>query len=461
MNVSFQIDKRSKKSLKPLIGYASFYPQKPVKFSTNIKLKLENWSQKEHEIIGKEDHIIDLKDEFYSLRRFIDVELYKKYLGRITRDEFKREISLFLNKGEKKNSNEYNLCFYIQKYLDMNPHLEYVTSQQYLKTKDLLAEFKDYSNLTDDVVRLKDKEYSLSFFSDFMGYLLNVKEYLNPTVENRFVKIGRVISYFDLEINNHRGKLFNAFSKKVNYEQTKSIIVTREEVQALYDYKPKNQNEFAAKMSYLFAYETGLEVSALFLVKKSNIREVISLDNNGNTIRFNVMDVVTKKHRDSNMRTVYIGENAMRILDEANGPYLLYDYDSKTKSKIYYEDCAIPVRPRNINIYLKRLFKGVSDNMKQKAIQLGYKDYKSSLEEDITYIKYRGGEKVVTTKPKWQRVTMHTARHSFINNVESLGLNITEAGKLAGHASHKTTEKHYQRKNIEVPLAKLHAAKQA
>lgn len=462
MKVSFQLDKRSKQTNKTIIGYASFHPEKPVKFSTKINIPENNWNQSQHDINGTTNELIDAKDQLYKIKRFIDVELPKKYGGYFSREEFKNEISDLINHGNsRRGDEEKNLLYYFGKYREMNPNLEYNTLRMYGTVEDNLRAFMKDNRLSDNVKRLEDKAYSLKFFSEYLQWMFNVKNYLNPSAETDFKKINRILNYFDLDVKCHKSKLFNSFNKKLNYEQTKSVLVTPEEAEAMWKYKARTQNEFEAQMCYLFAYETGLEVSALFGVSEDKIRDINAMGKDGSHIKFQVMDVITKKHRDSNMRTIYLTPRAKEILKQCKGPYSVSDVDQKTKERIDYPNCALPVNFNMLNRNIKKVCRHVALEQRKLAWANGNNDFDPSFEEKITYIKYQAGKKIVVTKPKWEWVTMHTARHSFINNAEDLGLNVTEAGKLAGHASHKTTEKHYQRNNIEVPLLKLHQAKTA
>lgn len=464
MKISFRIDTRSKKTEKPIQGLISNGKYEPqIRFSTKQSIGLKNWNSNKSEVTGNTKHAIEVRDKIYELKRFIEVTLPQEYGGHISSEDIKKELRTFFGEGEKGNNVKApSLLFYFEKYIEINQHLEYNTLRIYGTVKKNLKLFLKKRNHTDNLKKLENKQYSLLFFQSYLDFLFTEKKYLNPSAETDFKKIGRVINYFDLDIKTHKSKLFNSFSKKVNYEQTQTVIITKEEAEAVWEYEPENHNEWEAKMCYLFSYETGLEISALYGVSENMRRTVNQMDpETKQIVRFEVMDVVTKKHRASNMRTIYLTKRAKQILKECSvkGPFHITDWDMKKKIELEYPDCALPVNFNMLNRNIKEVCKKVARRQLREARKKNNNVFEPTLNQSITEIKYRGGEKIVTKNPKWKLITMHTARHSYINNLKYISrLNITEAGELAGHASYKTTEKFYERENLDMTLLRLHKA---
>jgi len=60
---------------------------------------------------------------------------------------------------------------------------------------------------------------------------------------------------------------------------------------------------------------------------------------------------------------------------------------------------------------------------------------KAGIVQTVAVTGYRGGKAVVTTGPKWQFVSSHTARRSFATNAVLAGIPVSEVMKFTGHKS--------------------------
>ena len=74
----------------------------------------------------------------------------------------------------------------------------------------------------------------------------------------------------------------------------------------------------------------------------------------------------------------------------------------------------------------------------------------ANLDEDFEFVKFRGNERVTKTVKKYERLTTHTARHTFITLSLLFGLDHETIMKVVGHQKYNTLKKyiHYNEAHV-------------
>jgi integrase len=80
----------------------------------------------------------------------------------------------------------------------------------------------------------------------------------------------------------------------------------------------------------------------------------------------------------------------------------------------------------------------------------------AELDEEFEFVKYRGNERVAKTVKKYERLTTHTARHTFITLSLLLGLDHETIMKVVGHQKYNTLKKyiHYNEAHVASQMSK-------
>jgi len=81
------------------------------------------------------------------------------------------------------------------------------------------------------------------------------------------------------------------------------------------------------------------------------------------------------------------------------------------------------------------------------------------INEVITLVHYKGAERIEKVYEKWQLITSHTARRSFITNGLSLGIGSEVIRSWTGHKNDKSFNVYYEivkkRKKTDIQLLSL------
>lgn len=174
----------------------------------------------------------------------------------------------------------------------------------------------------------------------------------------------------------------------VQGEASESVYVTHSELVRLWEYPPTTDVERFARAAFLIGCYTGARISDVITISESNI--------NGTELLFNSK----KTHSTSR---VPLHPYVMELL-----PYL--------KGSLYDEDSIRVVVGREIKKICKAI--GMTDK--------------------VTL--YRRGQYM--TVPKWQVISCHTSRKTFVTLLYLDGWKLAQISKMAGHSNTAMTEKY-------------------
>jgi site-specific recombinase XerD len=227
------------------------------------------------------------------------------------------------------------------------------------------------------------------FFNKFIQYCAGVN--LTNNTIGRHVKTLKSFLIWAKKKNFHNNSNLIQSLKVYNVETTKVSLTFEEiaEIEALTDLTVRLNK---IKDLFLLELYTGLRVSDLFGIKPENI------DFNSKIITY----VTIKTH---DQLVIPIEDKAINIL------------------KKY--DCRIP------SYTGQKYNQGIKDLCKIAGI-----------DKPIQVVKYIGGDRIDEVKPKYELISSHTARRSFITNLLKKGLLAEQIMLITGHKDRSSFERY-------------------
>ncbi|HEY9116083.1 MAG TPA: site-specific integrase [Bacteroidales bacterium] len=239
--------------------------------------------------------------------------------------------------------------------------------------------------------QIKWNAIDISFFDKLKYYSFNIKE----ISDNYFAKIISTIKNF-LNWSTERGyNTSQAYQKFTYSEKEKEVVfLTVKELMHLLQYKFKNERLTKARDIYCFGCFTGLRISDINQLRHEHIKD----------------GYLSKKiQKTKKFEQIPLNKFALEILAK-------------------YKDMPVKALPKlsaqKLNDYIKECCQ------------------EAKINSPLTTINYRGGKAIESTKPKYELITSHTARKTFVTNSLVLGMNIKAIKEITGHKKDSTFNKY-------------------
>lgn len=297
----------------------------------------------------------------------------------------------YRNQGEP----EETLLSYLAKFISTNPkNFTANTLKQYKTLHRHLTEFVHTNgyNLTFETV---NGNFDESFFS----YLTNKENPLSPSSVNKVYGIFKAYMTYATRKGFNTNMLYQTFQHK--RKKTLQIALTQNEIKSLEALELSGSRELYRDI-FIFSCETAMEFSAVCKLKPTDIKEnVFEGLNEGKKIKFAEY-----------YRTKTGGKVTPPLSDKAL--VLIAKYADPKR-----ETCF----PKLNNQVYNRSLKEISSQ--------------AGITEPIEVVSYIGANKQVNVRPKYELITSHTGRRTFVTLfIESGGSN--EACRVyTGHANNK------------------------
>jgi|WetSurMetagenome_2_1015567.scaffolds.fasta_scaffold14561_2 integrase len=265
------------------------------------------------------------------------------------------------------------------------------TLVKYTNTKNHIEKFSTWSGY-----KLDFESIDLKFEEKFRDYLINQKNLNNNTIAKIF-KVIKVFMNHALETGKTKSVDFMKF--KAREFEGDIVFLTWEELMRLYN-KEDFSSESLKRIRDIFCFGcfTGLRFSDIMNLKCENIR-------NGtiyiNTIKNKKSSIIPLNKYSETIVNRYLN-------DEREG--FLFPKISNQK----------------MNDYLKDLGKEAEFNDK------------------ITLVNFKGSVRNDETWPKYELLSTHVARKTFITNALDRGMPSEVIMDITGHASHKVFKRYYK-----------------
>ena len=229
------------------------------------------------------------------------------------------------------------------------------------------------------------------FFDELKKYAFEYKE----IKDNYFAKIIAVLKNF-MNWSEIRGYHTNSVYKRFSYTEKEIDIIylTIDELLYLYNFDFEHNRHNKARDLYCFSCFTGLRYSDITQLKHEHIK--------GNVI-------LKKIQKTKEVEKIPLNDFAIEILNK-------------------YKDLPLYALPhisgQKANKYIK------------EACKL------AEIATPVVKTESRGGKVIEIIKPKYEFITMHTGRKTFVTNSLILGMNVKAIKGITGHKKDSTFEKY-------------------
>lgn len=262
-----------------------------------------------------------------------------------------------------------------------------VTAQKYQSIKNHLMTWRADVSLAD---------FSKTDFASFVEYLQNTAKLLNTTIAHRvamfrgFLRWASVNGYYS-------GQAAENFKPRFKGLDCKEVIfLTWEELQHFLNYNFKSKSLGMVRDVFCFSCFTSLRYSDVYKLRRSDLH----LD-----AKPPYMTVVTKKTTDR--LHIELNKYALAILE-------------KYANVGFPDDKALPViSNQKMNVYLH-----------DAAEECG-------LDEPVRLVAYNGNKRQEKVVPKYQAITTHAGRRTFVVNALRLGIPPAVVMEWTGHSDYK------------------------
>ena len=360
---------------------------KKFKFPTKIKVKKAKW-EKGKLIKGKITEVNEVncllqgyKDDINEILREAMFNK-KEYSVTVVERKFKMKI------GETSTGNEFYRIY--EEFMENAKATKaHGTILNYNAT---LTRLKNYSDYLGEAITFE--LINQTFYEGFMNYLITVHNSLNNTV-GRHIKVLKVFLNYckKMEIISSNANL-SGF--KVFKEETDIIYLTETELFKLLNLEDLSKCLEQVRDNFCFACFTGLRFSDIAKINNSNIKD-------------DFIEIKTEKTRES-----------LKIPLNQHAKSLLKKYEGGNGER--------PLPPtitnQKTNVYLKELCEI------------------AEIDEMIEIEKFSGSKKIITKKPKYNFVTSHTARRTFVTLSLEKGIRAEVVMNITGHKEYQTFKKY-------------------
>lgn len=394
--VNFYLDKPNRKDQRPILLTYLLNGAK-LRFSTKLKTTDKDWNPKDQKVKrngANESEINFALDEFK--RVITKAELDTKFnLSLLTLDFIKNK----LEEATGKKNNVFTV---------FNAFEEYIREAEITKT----TSSKKIYQVTLNKLRAfnEDKRYQLTFDSidskfenKFTDYLLNEHKLVNNTI-GRYIKTIKSFMHFATErgyTNNYKFKSFRVIKQDADI-----IYLTEEELLKIYSFKNLPPRLDTVRDAFCLGCFTGLRFSDLSELRLENLKQ-------------GFIELKSKKTRD--FLRIPLNDYAKAILSKHNGnpPQVISN--------------------QKMNDYIKEIGELAEIN------------------SNIILTQYQGATKIEKAEPKFNFLSTHTARRTFVTLSLEKGMRPEVVMSITGHKDY-TTFKKYIKLTENVKLAEMNNA---
>lgn len=299
-------------------------------------------------------------------------------------------------------------------FFDMYDEFTAYTGRVNNWTKDT---FKKHKTIKNHLLAHNDKltfdDINNDGLLDILNYFTNKAKLRNSTVRRHFKMLRTFLSY-----SHKTGALksddYLEFKPKLKEVDKKIVFLTEEEINKIKKTDIPEDKKYLEPVRdvLLFLCYTGLRHSDAHKLRKHDVKE-------------NVLEVTTKKTSDN--LTVDLNNESRSILE-------------KYKDVTLKDDKALPVLSnQRMNLYLKELGE------------------LAEIDEPVTETYFRGNKRHDYTMPKYERMSTHIGRRTFICLCIIKGIPIPVIMKWTGHTDYKSMQPYIDvtGKSKEIEMQKL------
>lgn len=364
--------------------------EQPIDFPTGCKVNLDQWDSKSEMVISNTTEANAINATISEYRSKIN-EIFAKYElieKRVpTPLELKSAINEKLGKANTYQPKKLDFWEVFDLFTDQMGRQNQWTRSTHQKFSTIKGHIKDY-NKNISLERLTEED--LQGLVDYYNGL----QFRNTTISKHISFIRWFLRWANQK-GYYQGNLHDTFRPKfkgISVDSKEIIYLTQDEIRLLQEsqFPPSRMHLERVRDVFLFQCFTGLRYSDVAKLKNSDIK-------NG------VVHVVTKKTVDK--IRIELNKHSQAILD-------------KYKDCKFDGDRALPVITNQ----------KMNDNLKEVGQVAG-------LEEPTRIVYFRGNKRYEEVYPKWQLLTTHVGRRTFVVTALQLGIPVEVIMRWTGHSN--------------------------
>lgn len=393
INISFfhnkqKIDSNNEAPIWMTLTFNGYRIRKSIKAS---KIKIQNWNSAKSRVKKGSVNSKGITADLLNAKLEELEENIKKINKVALRDEIKFTEEYIISKLENPHSIDARTVGFLQAFDEFlkisKSHKAKNTIKNYTTIRNF---FEQYETSTKSKIELD--LIDLDFFEKLRDYSFSQ---LN-VADNYFVKIISVLKTFMNWCINKRYTNSTEFRKFKTSEREREVIyLTKDELFTLYNYQFDSKKLEHVKDTFCFSCFTGLRFS-----------DVISLNENSIVDGYIVKNIQKTKEISAK---IPLNKYALEII-------------SKYKNTIH---SPLPViSQQKYNEYIKQCCEEVG------------------IDSLLTLIEYRGSNRIERTVPKYDLITSHVARKTFVTNSLILGMKELVVRNITGHKKEASFKKY-------------------
>ena len=358
------------------------------RYFTKVKVTVNSWNKQrvKPNYIGYSEINSILDDIENTLKEIEREAIFNK--KEYSLETVKRKF--FLKFGTLTNSNSNDFFNIFDKFIsDSRITKTNWTVKGYLSTKSKLEIFSKAKNYP-----ISFESIDFNFYEAFVNYMLKDLGNLNNTVGS-YIKNLKVFLGYAID-HEYTSQTYNFKKFKVFSEDADTIYLTEKELMTIYGKDNLVKRLLTVKDVFCFSCFTGLIFSDIDKLNNTHIKD-------------NYLEIKTEKTKDS-----------IRI------PLNIYALKILRKYKGKYKERPLPTGLTNqkTNEFLKEIGE------------------LSKINDLISFEQFSGSKKVVTTKMKYELITTHTARRTFVTLALEKGIRAEVVMAMTGHKTYKSFMKY-------------------
>jgi integrase len=359
---------------------------KKFRYSTKIKIPTAYWKgQRIKSQYAHAEELNSILEDRENILKEIEREaIFKKedYSIELIKRKFELNIGRFNNESEF-------FKLYDKFIEDAKSKRKPATIRAYVTTKNRLLDFQ-----TTKKVEVSFKNINPTFYGSFMDYLIKEKKFLNNTTGKHIKTLKTFLNYaLDQEYTHCN---FNLKKFKVLQEDVDIIYLTNDELTRLYNLKGLQKHLEYVKDYFCFCCYTGIRFSDFEKITNSNIKQ-------------DYLELRTEKTK------AYL-----RIPLNVFAKEILKKYRNQTSERPFPN----VISNQKTNDYIKDIAEVAEIN------------------DIIELEKYVGTNKKIIKERKFNLITTHTARRTFVTLSLEKGIRAEVVMAMTGHKDYKTFKKY-------------------
>jgi integrase len=369
------------------------YANNRVRMATGVKVHPNHWNQNKHSVRSTHDSANELNmvlSNILSTSRRIYTAASASGIM-LTPKALKERIQDELAGRTDKGIMDYYLRFNTER--ESTKALSTIKSHQ--STMSRLKQFTESKRQNLDFPDLTEQ-----FFTEFVNYLIQQEHLTNNTIAGHLKNIRTFLRWCEDEQGITVPKAYRKNSAKVQWEDVEHVALSLEELERLEQLDLSSNKRLAnIRDMFLLGCFTGLRYSDLSRLDASSVSEGAFI-------------IRTEKTKEP--LRVPITEPAQQILDR--NP----DVDFRRISS------------QKFNAYIKEVC------------------LRAGIETMVTITHYSGSRKIEDTKPKYEFVSSHTMRRTFVTCSKTLGIDDHTIMEVTGHKNMTNFKKYLKLTNSMV-----------